>query len=190
MPQSPKRKGRESKLEAFKPYLLQRIQEGTTNCMVLFEGIQAMGYEGKTTILREFVKPFRVQPKKQATVRFETAPGKQAQMDWADVGMYEVDGKLQKVYAFIMILSYSRMKYLEFITDMKLETLMKCHMNAFAYFNGLPEQILYDNMKTVVTKHSPVEIRFNRTFEDFLAYYGIIPKACKPHRPQTKGFYT
>jgi transposase len=187
LPQSSKRKVRESKLETFKPYLLQRIQEGTTNCMVLFEEIQAMGYEGKTTILREFIKPYRVQPKKQATVRFETAPGKQAQMDWADVGMYEVDGKLQKVYAFIMVLSYSRMKYVEFTTDMKLETLMKCHMNAFAYFNGLPEQILYDNMKTVVTKHSPVEIRFNRTFEDFLAYYGIIPKACKPHRPQTKG---
>lgn len=187
VPQSTMRKVRESKLGAFKPYVLQRIQEGTTNCMVLFEEIQAMGYEGKTTILREFVKPYRVQPKKQATVRFETPPGKQAQMDWAEVGMYEVNGKLQKVYAFIMILSYSRMKYVEFTTDMKLETLMKCHMNAFAYFNGLPEQILYDNMKTVVTKHSPVEIRFNRTFEDFLAYYGIVPKACKPHRPQTKG---
>ncbi|MDF9759177.1 transposase [Peribacillus simplex] len=56
-------------------------------------------------------------------------------------------------------------------------------MNAFAYFNGLPEQIPYDNMKTVVTKHSPVKKRFNRTFEDFLAYYGIVSKACKPHRP-------
>ena len=138
--------------------------------MVLFEELQAMGYEGETTILREFVKPLRVQPKRQATVRFETPPEKQTQIDWADVGMYEVNGKLQKVYAFIMILSYTRMKYMEFTTDMKLETMMKYH-NAFAYFNGLPEQILYDNMKTVVTKHSPVEIRFNRTFEDFLAYY-------------------
>ena len=57
----------------------------------------------------------------------------------------------------------------------------------FSYFNGVPEQILYDNMKTVVIKHSPVEIRFNRKFEDFLAYYGIVPKACRPKRPQTKG---
>lgn len=67
--------------------------------------------------------------------------------------MFEVDGKLQKVYAFIMILGYSRMKYGEFTTNMKLETLMKCYMNAFAYFNGLPKHILYDNMKTVVMKH-------------------------------------
>ncbi|WP_374978563.1 IS21 family transposase [Mesobacillus zeae] len=139
------------------------------------------------TILRDFVRPHRKQPKKQATLRYETPPGKQAQVDWAYAGAYDVDGTPKDVYAFVMILGYSRMKYVEFTTDMKLETLMKCHMNAFAYFNGVPEQILYDNMKTVVLKHSPVEIRFNRQFEDFLAYYGIVPKAFRPKRPQTKG---
>ncbi|AOH55856.1 hypothetical protein ABE28_015955 [Peribacillus muralis] len=68
--------------------------------------------------------------------------------------MYEVH--VQKVHEFIMFLSYSRMKYVDFIPDMKLETLMKCHMNTFAYFNGLPEQILYDNMKTVVISQKRV----------------------------------
>jgi transposase len=187
-PKSKPRKKRGSKLEPYKPYLLQRIQEGTTNCVVLLEEIEAMGYEGRSTILRDFVKPFRAQPKKQATVRFETPPGRQAQVDWAEeIGLYEVNGRKQMVHAFIMTLGYSRMKYIEFTTDMKMETLMKCHMNAFSYFNGIPANLLYDNMKTVVTKHSPVEIRFNRKFEDFLAYYGVVPKACKPYRPQTKG---
>jgi transposase len=180
-------KKRKSKLDPYKSYLLQRIQEGTTNCVVLFEEIQAMGYTGKITILRDFVRPYREQPKIQATLRYETPPGKQAQMDWAYVGKYLVDGQYQDIYAFVMVLGYSRMKYVEFTTNMNVETLMKCHMNAFAYFNGIPEQILYDNMKTVVLKHSPIEIRFNRTFEDFLAYYGIVPKACRPKRPQTKG---
>jgi transposase len=180
-------KKKASKLDPYKNYLLQRIQEGTTNCVVLLEEIQAMGYTGKMTILRDFVRPYREQPKKQATLRYETPPGKQAQMDWAYVGKYLVDGQYQDVYAFVMVLGYSRMKYVEFTTNMNVETLMKCHMNAFSYFNGIPEQILYDNMKTVVLKHSPIEIRFNRTFEDFLAYYGIVPKACRPKRPQTKG---
>lgn len=98
-----------------------------------------------------------------------------------------VANQYQDIYAFVMVLGYSRMKYVEFTTNMNMETLIKCHMNTFAYFNGIPEQILYDNMKTVVLKHTPVEIRFNRKFEDFLAYYGIIPKACRPKRPQTKG---
>ncbi len=86
-----------------------------------------------------------------------------------------------------MILGYSQMKYIEFTTNMNLETLMKCHMNVFSYFNRIPDQILYDNMKTVVIKHGPLEVRFNRKFEDFLAYYRIVPKACRPRRPQTKG---
>ncbi|MEC1894799.1 IS21 family transposase [Cytobacillus firmus] len=188
LPQSKSRKKRGSKLDPFKPYLLQRIQEGTTNCAVLLEEIEAMGYEGKSTILQDFVKPFRTEPKKQATIRFETPPGRQGQMDWAvNLGKFEVNGEKKMVHAFIMTLSYSRMKYVEFTTDMKLETLIKCHMNAFSYFNGIPSQILYDNMRTVVIKHSPVEIRFNRKFEDFLSYYGVVPKACKPYRAQTKG---
>lgn len=188
IPKSKPKDKRGSKLDPFRPYLLQRIQEGTTNCVVLLEEIEAMGYEGKSTILQDFIKPFRAEPKRQATVRFETPPGRQAQVDWAEeLGEYEVDGQKKMIHAFIMTLGYSRMKYIEFTTDMKMETLMKCHMNAFSYFNGIPAQILYDNMKSVVIKHSPVEIRFNRKFEDFLAYYGVVPKACKPYRAQTKG---
>ncbi|CDQ20724.1 Transposase [Halobacillus karajensis] len=187
LPKKKRSQKRPSKLDPYKEYLDKRIKEGTTNCEVLLEEIIALGYEGKITILRDFVRPYRARPKKQATVRYETTPGKQAQMDWGHVGKFEVDGEFKEVYAFTMVLSYSRMKYVEFTDSMDLETLMKCHMNAFAYFNGVPEQILYDNMKTAVIKHSPVEIRFNRKFEEFLAYYGIAPKACKPYRPQTKG---
>jgi transposase len=103
-------KKRKSKLDPYKNYLLQRIQEGPTNCIVLFEEIQAMGYTGKMTILRDFVRPYREQPKKQATLRYETPPVKQAQMDWAYVGKYLVDGQYQDIYAFVMVLGYSRMK--------------------------------------------------------------------------------
>lgn len=187
LPSKKKTLKKESKLEPYKEYLLKRMKEGTTNCTVLLEEIQSMGYEGKLTILRDFVRPFRTRPKKQATIRYETPPGKQAQMDWGHIGKVMVDNEEKDIYAFVMILSYSRMKYVEFTDSMDLETLMKSHMNAFAFFNGVPEQILYDNMKTAVIKHSPVEIRFNRKFEEFLAYYGISPKACKPYRPQTKG---
>ncbi len=91
-----------SKLDPFKSYILQRLNEGTTNCSVLLE-ITAMGYQGKVTILRDFVRPYRKQPKKQVTVRLETPPGKQAQMDWGyDVGKYEVDGVQRDVYAFVI----------------------------------------------------------------------------------------
>lgn len=77
-----------------------------------------MGYTGKITILRDFVRPYREQPKKQATLRYETPPGKQAQMDWAYVGKYMVANQYQDIYAFVMVLGYSRMKYVEFTTNM------------------------------------------------------------------------
>lgn len=82
-PTKVKRKKRKGKLEPYKDYINERIKEGTTNCEVLFDEIQKLGYEGKMTILREYVRPYRLQPKKQATVRFETPPGRQGQMDWS-----------------------------------------------------------------------------------------------------------
>lgn len=97
-----KRTKRESKLDPYKPYLLERIKEGTTNCAVLIEEIREKGYEGKSTILRDFVQTYRDAPKKQATVRFETIPGRQAQVDLAEnVGEFYVDGSKRPLYAFI-----------------------------------------------------------------------------------------
>jgi transposase len=130
---------KESKLDPYKTYILGRLKEGTINCVVLLEEIQAMGYEGPLTILRDFVRPLRQQPKKQAILRLETPPGKQAQMGLAYVGKYLVNDTLQDVYGFILISGYSRMKYIEFTTNMNLETLMKYHMNAFSYFNRIPD---------------------------------------------------
>ena len=81
----------------------------------------------------------------KATVRFETMSGKQGQMDWGffeDHLVYE-DGKWKKLYCFLMILGYSRMRYIEFVTDMSTNTLIRCHQNAFRYFGGYPEEMLY-----------------------------------------------
>ncbi|MBH8609450.1 DDE-type integrase/transposase/recombinase, partial [Thermoactinomyces sp. CICC 10521] len=80
--------------------------------------------------------------------RFETPPGNQAQVDW---GQFTVNwgGKKKRIYAFVMVLGYSRMMYLEFAENERLETLMGCHVRAMEYFGGRTETCLYDNMKTV-----------------------------------------
>lgn len=81
-----------------------------------------------------------------------------------------------------MILSYSRKRYIEFTTDMTQETLMKCHMNDFSYFDGMRQQLLYDNMRTVVTKHSLKQIRFNKSSTTT----GLYPKPVSPTRLKQK----
>ncbi len=136
-------------------------------------------------------KPTKMDLNEKATVRFETMPGKQGQMDWGffeDHLVYE-DGKWKKLYCFLMILGYSRMRYIEFVTDMSTNTLIRCHQNAFRYFGGYPEEILYDNMKQVVIKRllKQEDSTLNRQFEDFAGFYGFKPILCRPYRGQTKG---
>jgi hypothetical protein len=88
-----------------------------------------------------------------------------------------------------MILGYSRMRYIEFSTDMKTETLIRQHTNAFRYFGGYTSAILYDNMKQVVLdrKAKASDSTFNPLLMDFLEFHGIWPRLCHPYRPQSKG---
>jgi hypothetical protein len=121
--------------------------------------------------------------------RYETKPGVQAQVDWAECGKIEIDGKIRKLYCFTMILGFSRMRFAEFTLQIDVFTLIQCHLKAFSYFGGYPQEILYDNMKQIVLDRKPVssESKWNSRFEDFCRHYGFIPRLCRPYRPQTKG---
>lgn len=175
-----------SKLDAFKPYLEDRVAVGVTNGIRLFAELRQLGYTGGYTLVREFLKPRRRVAKPVATVRFETKPGEQAQVDFG-VFAYEHNGKRQRYYAFVLVLSYSRMLYVEFVEHQDLSTLIRCHIHAFETL-GIPQVILYDNMKTVVTgRDEDGKVEVNQRFADFALEAGFTPKACRPYRPQTKG---
>lgn len=169
-----------SKLDPFKDYIRSRMKEGCINANVIFEEIKAQGYSGGTTQLREFMKPLRPAVIHKATVRYETPPGYQAQVDW---GKFVADwnGRPKRLYAFVMVLGYSRMMYVEFTED---DTLIGCHLRALQYFGGRPEVILYDNMKTVVTgtddQGHPI---WNERFSHFASHHGIALKRCRPTAP-------
>lgn len=113
------------KIDPYRVYILQRMQEGCVNAVVLYDEIHEMGYTGGITQLRNFMRPHRPVVQSRASMRFETAPGEQAQVDW---GSFSVDWHQRKkrLYAFVMVLGYSRMMYVEFTENEKLETLMGC----------------------------------------------------------------
>jgi transposase len=176
----------ESKLEEYKPYILQQVQFGVTNCERLLREIREQGYTGSHSILREFVKPFRRPRQAAATVRFDTKPGEQAQVDFGTF-VYDDDGNRQRYHAFIMVLSYSRMMFVEFVERQDLSTLIRCHLHGFAEL-GVPETILYDNLKPVVLgRNAEGQAQFTPRFLDFALTLGFRPRACRPYRPQTKG---
>ena len=189
LPEPQKRSGRKSKLDPFKPYILEKLEEGPYTAARLYREIKEMGFDGGKTIVKDFIQKVRPEKGIPAVLRYETKPGVQAQVDWAEMGTVEVDGKVKKLFCFNMILGYSRMRYVEFTLSIDTPTLIQCHLNAFAYFGGFTQEILYDNMKQVVIKRAlkSSDSEWNSLFEDFFKCFGFIPRLCRPYRPQTKG---
>ena len=172
---------RGSNLDPFKQYLKDRYKQHHLSAVRFLAELEPMGYCGSIYPLQRFIKSLRSAQAcaDKATVRFETPPGVQAQADWACCG--KLDDK--SVYAFVIVLGFSRMLYVEFTFSMDLSTLLECHKRAFAYFGGWPESILYDNMKQV--RLGPDQL--NPLMLDFAGHYGFSIKTHRVRRPRTKG---
>jgi transposase len=152
---------------------------------VLLRELRALGYPGGYSILKDYLATLRPAAKPEPVIRFETDPGRQMQADFATIRR----GR-DRLAVFIATLGWSRATYVEFVTDERLETVLSCHESAFYFFGGIPREVLYDNMRTVVTdrdQYGPGLHRYNRTFLDFAHHYGFLPRLCRPYRAKTKG---
>ena len=177
-----------SKLEPFKPYLNERLQAGVWNAQVLLRELRDRNYAGGYTILKDWLKPQRESAQVVAVRRFETPPGKQAQVDWGHLGSLAEGSDERKLWGFTITLGYSRMMMAEAATDQKLGTLLRMHETAFRQWGAVPAEILYDRMKTIWTgTDERGEIIWNAVFLDFARYWGFTPRLCRPYRAQTKG---
>jgi len=177
---------RPSQLDPFKSYLEKRQSECSLSAVRLLAEIRPMGYSGSIDVLRRYLLGLRGERRKKArlTVRFETPPGKQAQVDWAHCGRFPTPtGAILSVYAFVMVLGFSRMLYVEFTTSMRLAVLLACHLNAFRFFGGLPLELLYDNMKQVRLGAGEL----HPLLVDFARHHGFAVKTHRVRRPRTKG---
>lgn len=180
---------RGSKLDPFQPKIEALIQEGIYNSVVIFDRLVEIGYDGKLSILKDYLKPLRPATIKDgpAIRRFESKPGSQVQMDWGICHYQDPRGRMRKVACFIMVLGYSRMRYIEFTKRCDLRSLLRCIVHAFEYYGGIPDTLLTDRMKTVVLYSEGQKITWQTDFERFASELGFIPKLCRVRRPQTKG---
>ena len=176
------------KLEGFKPYMEERMRAGVWNARVLLRELRERGYSGGYTLLTDWLRPQRESARMVAVRRFETPPGKQAQVDWGHLGTLEINGEERKLWGFTFTLGYSRTMMAEAAVDQKLGTLLRMHEEAFRQLGGVPEEILYDRMKTVwLETDERGEIVWHPVFLDFARYWGFVPRLCRPYRAQTKG---
>ena len=185
-----KKRGFSSKLDPFKDTIkniLELKENYNYNRVLLYEDLEKLGYTGKISILRDYTAELTKKEAVKAYYRFETIPGYQAQVDWKECGMRMVNGKSRKVYAFVMTLGYSRKPFIIHTLGMNQSILLACHILAFEYFGGIPEEILYDNMKTAFVHHHEKGWQPNKQLLRFANHYGFVPKRCRVRRPQTKG---
>ena len=130
------RRHKQRKIDAHVPYLLKRIAVGVLNARKLYQEIRELGYEGKESQVRSFVQPYRPRRQSVATVRYETEPGEQAQVDWGYFGYIVHNGKRRRLYGFLMTLGWSRAMYLEFTVSANVASWLRCHVHAFHYLGG------------------------------------------------------
>lgn len=189
-PVARKQKERNSKLDKYKNIIDEKVDKYHCKAMSIYKFIIKQGYEGKYGIVRKYIKDYKNEQVKKATIRFETVPGLQAQVDWKEsMHLTNKFGEIFEINIFLMILGYSRYKYIELTENRNQNTLFKCLIGGFSYFCGCPKEILFDNMKTVVDKArtTTTSVEFNKQFKEFSNDAGFTPLACIGYRPKTKG---
>jgi len=180
------RGARPSKLDPFKEYLQARVEAARPDWIpatVLWREIKEQGFQGCDRLVSRFVRTLKPQPQAEPLVRFETEAGQQLQADW-------IEFKREALSAFVATLGHSRASFVQYVRDERIETLIECHVNAFAFFGGVVREVLYDNMKTVVIERDafgPGKHRFHATLWDLAKHYNFRPRVCRPYRARTKG---
>ena len=180
------RVGRPSRLAPYQAIITTRLATyPELSAIRLFEEVRAAGYPGGITQLRDYVARVRPRPEPEPVIRFETPPGHQAQVDFAECRF-----PWGKRYALLVVLGYSRLLWLRFYPRQTMATVIAGLEAAFAYFGGVPSELLFDQMKSVILEdHRPEggKLLENAEFLRCAAHWGFRIRACRPYRAQTKG---
>jgi transposase len=175
-------------IEQFSEFIARRGPEVGWNGMVLHRELAGLGFTGSYQQVQRYLKPHRAQRKwaALATVRFETGPGEQAQVDYGQLRVW-IGEQLETVHLFVLTLGYSRRLFTYAYPNEKLASLLDGHERAFRHFGGVTLSCLYDNPRTLVLGRRENRVVWHPLFEDFARYYGFTPHACQPYRARTKG---
>ena len=176
-----------SKLDPFKP-AIDRILEKTPHLsgVRMLEKLQHLGYTGGKSILNEYLATLP-QRQEEVYLRIGTGPGEQAQCDWGKGGSFVIGKTKRELSCLVMTLAHSRFMYAHFYLSETMENFLDGHVRAFEAFGGVPQTIVYDNLKSVVLQRHGKTILFNPTLMDFAGYYLFKPEPCGVRKPHHKG---
>ncbi|MEQ7200696.1 IS21 family transposase [Enterococcus avium] len=183
------RKKRPSKLDSYKDIIQDKIKD-QCSAYSIFKFIERKGFDGSYSLVKTYCREVKQEKVQKATVRVEYTPGLSAQVDWKeDMRLISNQGENFDFNIFLYVLPYSKKKFITLTFDRKQDTLFECLDDAFYHTGGVPKEIWFDNMKTVVdqSRSQFSKAHFNERFYAFSKDAGFKPIACRPFRPQTKG---
>ncbi len=179
---------RPSRLDPYLPLVRDTLQQyPRLRATRLFEMVRARGYAGSVVQLRRVVRRLRPVPKAEAYLRLSVLPGEQAQADWGSFGWVQVGRRRRPLSCFVMVLSWSRAIDALFTLDQTLESFLRGHVHAFAYFAAVPRVILYDNLKSAVLERRGEAIRFHPRLLELCAHYHCAARPVAIARGNEKG---
>lgn len=181
---------RSSMLDGFVPWLREQLARfPTLPASQLYEMARRRGYPGGVDHFRHRLAELGLRPRKAPEAFFvlRTLPAEQAQVDWADFGCRQVQGGARRLFAFVMVLSFSRHLFVRFFFDTRLPSFLAGHVEAFAAFGGVPRRLLYDNLKSAVLERIDEGIRFHPRLLKLADAHGYEPRPVAPRRGNEKG---
>jgi transposase len=179
---------RPSMADPFVPFIVEQLEKYSGLCSSrLFEMVKARGYPGGPDHFRRVVGRHRPRKPAEAFQRLKTLPGEQAQVDWAHFGKLQVGRAERVLWAFVMVLSYSRQVFLRFFLGASMPFFARGHVEAFAFFGGVPRVLLYDNLKSAVLERHGDAVRFNPRLLELAAHYRFEPRPVAVARGNEKG---
>jgi transposase len=185
-----RRSGPARGLDVWESFLRGRAPEVGFNAAVLYRELQGQGYAGSYPTVVRYLRPWREEALRdqRTTVRFETDPGQQAQVDWGSAWVWLSEQRV-RVHLFVMVLGYSRRIFVRGYLGEGLEALLDGHARAFEHFGGRTATILYDNPRTIVLSKDEASgvVEWNATFKDRMDFYGVQIRLCRYYRARTKG---
>src|SRR6476659_10773587 len=165
-------KHRPSILDPYMPYMLEVLARfPRLRATRLYQMVRERGYRGSVDRLRHVVAGMRPRPAAEAFLRLRTLPGEQGQVDWGHFGKVQIGAATRTLWAFVMVLSWSRYIFLRFYLSAAMPSFLRGHVDAFRFFGGVPRVLLYDNLKSAVLERVGQAIRFHPTLLELSAHY-------------------
>lgn len=185
----PSGKRRAMRVDPYREFIAEQLRRyPRLTATRLYDMLKERGYTGGGRTLRRFVVQARPLPTSEVYLRLpEPLPGEQAQCDWAHVGSVEVPGGERSLWMFVMILSYSRALWAEFVFELTADSLRRSLVRAASFFGGSTRQWLFDNPKSVVLERYGHAVRFHPDLLDVASHYHVQPRLCAVGKGNQKG---